>query len=310
MFGRPKQDCISLREQSGELASRLQKHVDVLAGLIGPRHPGKPHTMDAAAAYVEKQLAASGGEMSRQTYTLPEMNVSNIILERRGTTRADEIVIVGAHYDTVPETPGADDNASAVAMLIEVARLLAGVKTKRTVRFVSFPCEEPPNFYTQTMGSDQYARGCHERKEKIVGMICLEMVGYFSDDPESQRCPEEIPKLLRRFFPRRGDFLAAVGNMHSIPLVLQFRRGFKRKSNMRLYSINLPEKVHSIRLSDHSSFWDYGFPALMVTDTSFFRNPNYHKASDLPATLNYPKMAEGCCGVAGAVAQIARVVRG
>jgi hypothetical protein len=290
------------------MAGRLKGHVEVLAGLVGPRHLGKPSSMEAAAAYIERQLGASGDAVGRQTYEAMGVPTCNLIVERRGVDREGEILVVGAHYDTVPETPGADDNASAVAMLLEVARLTAGAKMRRTVRLVAFSCEEPPHFYTDTMGSDQYARACRKAGENVVGMLCLEMVGFYSDEPGSQRCPAQIPKLLRRAFPSRGNFLAAVGNLKSAGLLLPFRRGFKKCSALPLYTVALPERIQEIRLSDNGSFWDFGYRALMITDTSFLRNPNYHLASDTPETLDYVRMAQGTFGVAGAVQCIGRAM--
>jgi Zn-dependent M28 family amino/carboxypeptidase len=280
-----------------------------LAGLIGPRHLEKPSTMAAAAAYIERQFIEIGDKVTRQEYRAAETQTANLVAERRGSHFPEQIIVVGAHYDTVPTTPGADDNASAVAMLIEVARLLAPHPTRRTLRFVSFSCEEPPHFYADTMGSHQYARQCRDRAENIVGMICLEMVGYYSTAPRSQQVPPTIPRLFRRAFPRRGDFLAAVGNLKSLKLLWAFRRGFKRANrHFPLYSIALPERITEIGMSDNSSFWDHGYPALMITDTSFLRNPHYHTPSDTPDTLDYPRMALATLGVAGAVTQIAQAL--
>jgi Zn-dependent M28 family amino/carboxypeptidase len=179
-------------------------------------------------------------------------------------------------------TPGADDNASAVAVLIETARLLQQTSCRRTVRFVAFTCEEPPNFHLDTMGSQVYARQCKSRGEQIIGMLCLEMVGYFTNAERSQLLPPAIPKRLRWLFPRKGNFLASVGNFRSWQLAWAFRGGFKRASRLPLFSNVLPEAINEIRLSDNSSFWDYGYPALMLTDTSFLRNPHYHLESDMP----------------------------
>ena len=296
-------------EEASGLAERLKRHVDMLAGLIGPRHLGKPTTMQAAVAYIQRELAASGDAVGRQTYKAFGAETCNLIVERRGTERAKEILVVGAHYDTVPQTPGADDNASAVAMLLEVARLTAGVPLRRTVRFVAFSCEEPPHFYSDTMGSQQYARACRKAGENVIGMLCLEMVGFFSDAPGSQQCPPQIPRLLRRAFPSRGNFLAAVANFRSLKLLLGFRRGFKPASRLPLYTIALPEKIQEIRLSDNSSFWDQNYPALMITDTSFLRNPHYHLPTDTPATLDYERLAQATFGVAGAVKHLGRTAR-
>lgn len=288
------------------LVARLRAHVECLAGLIGPRHLGRPSSLDAAAAYVERELAAVGDAVERQMYNVDGHEVANLVVELPGTERPDEIVILGAHYDTVPETPGADDNASAVATLIEAARLLYGWSARRTLRFVAFTCEEPPHFYTDTMGSEVYARRCRTRGERIVGMLCLEMVGYYTSGRQRQDMPWGVPRWLRWGFPRRGDFLAAVGNLRSWRLCWGFRRGFKRAVRFPLYSIVLPERVHAIRLSDNSSFWDQGYPALMLTDTSFLRNPHYHRPTDTPETLDYPRLARVTIGVAGGLARLAR----
>jgi hypothetical protein len=286
------------------LVDSLRKHVDVLSDLIGPRHLGRMRALDDTVTYIEHVFAELGEPVARESYDVGRQTVHNLVLERRGTRQPEEIVVIGAHYDTVPETPGADDNASAVAMLLEVARLTQGRACGRTLRFVSFPCEEPPHFYTQTMGSEVYAQGCRARGEQIVGMICLEMVGYYLDTPGSQDVPPAIPFFLRWLFPSRGDFLAAVSNLRSWRFLRGFRRGFKRATGLRLFAIALPEWVHEIRLSDNSSFWDNGYPALMVTDTSFLRNPHYHAATDTAETLDYERLAAATVGVVGAVEEV------
>lgn len=282
-------------------------HVDILAGLIGPRHLGKPKSIEAATTYIETQFAEIGDVVARQGYAVGDQTAENLVAERLGSHLPNQIVVVGAHYDTVPTTPGADDNASAVAMLIEVARLLKTNSMRRTLRFAGFACEEPPHFYTGTMGSQQYARGCRTEGERVIGMICLEMVGYYSPELGSQRIPPAIPRWLRWAFPRRGDFLTAVANFRSLKLLWSFRRGFKRNCTLPLFTIALPEAVNEIRLSDNSSFWDQGYPALMITDTSFLRNPHYHQATDTPETLDYPRLAQATLGVAAAVARISGV---
>ncbi len=242
------------------LAESLSKHVDCLAGLIGPRHLSLPRAFAAAADYVEREFADAGYPVTRQTYTVHGQEVTNVLAELPGGRRSDEIVVVGAHYDTVPTTPGADDNASAVAVLIEVARLMRRLQPMRTVRFVSFACEEPPYCYTTDMGSQVYARECRSKGERIYGMLCLEMVGFYSTKPRSQKVPPSIPRVFHPLFPQRGDFLAAVGNLRSCRLLWQFRRGFKRAVRFPLFSIALPESISEIRRSDNSSFWDQGYP--------------------------------------------------
>ena len=291
-----------MTSDASSVEANLRLHVDRLAGLIGPRYLQKPKTITATIGYIEGQWANMGYKSTRECFDAIGDQATNLIVEVPGSNRADEILLLGAHYDTVFSTPGADDNASAVAVLLEVGRLLSGVTLNRTIRFVAFACEEPPYFNVDAMGSQHHARQARLRGDKILGMLCLEMVGYYSTVENSQNVPPLIPKWMQRFFPRRGDFLAAIGNLPSWKLCWRFRRGFKRGArSMPLFSICLPEKINEIRLSDNSSFWDQGYPALMLTDTSFLRNPHYHRATDTPETLDYRRMSEVTQGVASAL---------
>ena len=292
-------------DQREQTEANLRLHVDRLAGLIGPRTLKKPKTIKATIGYIEGQWSGMGYSNDRECYDALGDEATNLIVEQPGNKRADEIVLLGAHYDTVSTTPGADDNASAVAVLLEVSRLLREHTGRRTARYVAFACEEPPYFNLDAMGSQHHARLSRGRGDNIIGMLCLEMVGYYSLHKGSQTVPPTIPKFLHRFFPQRGNFLAAVGNMPSWKLCWRFRRGFKRGTRrMPLFSICLPEKINEIRLSDNSSFWDQGYPSLMLTDTSFLRNPHYHQATDTPETLDYPRMTEVTLGVAAAVRRL------
>lgn len=287
---------------SDAIESRLRLHVDRLAGLIGARTLRKPKTIQATLGYLEGQWSEMGYAIERESYDAAGDEAINLVVEQKGTKRPKDIVLLGAHYDTVSSTPGADDNASAVAVLLEVSRLLRTFMGNRTTRYVAFACEEPPYFNLGAMGSQHHARQSRQRGDNIVGMLCLEMVGYYSTEKGSQAIPPKIPKWLHRFFPQQGDFLAAVGNLSSWRLCWNFRRGFKRGTRqMPLFSICLPEKVGEIRLSDNSSFWDQGYPALMLTDTSYLRNPHYHTASDTPETLDYARMTQVTLGVAEAM---------
>ena len=293
------------RDSNGEIESNLRLHVDRLAGLIGPRTLVKPKTIAATIGYLRNEWNDMGFDIELERYDALGDEATNLVVHRQGRRKADEIVVLGAHYDTVPSTPGADDNASAIAVLLEVSRLLREHSAERTARYVAFACEEPPYFNLDSMGSQYHARESRRRNDKIVGMLCLEMVGYYRTEENSQSVPPGIPRWMHGFFPNRGDFLAAVGNLASWQLCWSFRRGFKRGARkMPLFSICLPEKIHEIRLSDNSSFWDQGYPALMLTDTSFLRNPNYHQATDTPDTLNYPMMAQVTLGVASAMRRL------
>jgi Zn-dependent M28 family amino/carboxypeptidase len=288
-----------------QIESNLRLHVDRLAGLIGPRTLEQPKTIEATIGYLKGQWQEMGHDIRDETYDAIGNEATNLIVEKQGSKRPDQIVLLGAHYDTVFMTPGADDNASAVAVLLEVSRLLANHQGKRTARYVAFACEEPPYFSLDSMGSQHHARQSRKRGDEIVGMLCLEMVGYFKDEVGSQQVPPTIPKIFHRLFPRRGNFLAAVGNLSSVKLCWAFRRGFKRGTRrMPLLSICLPQTIHEIRMSDNGSFWDQGYPALMLTDTAFLRNPNYHLESDTPDTLDYARMTEVTLGVAGAMRRL------
>ncbi|WP_442505160.1 M28 family metallopeptidase [Novipirellula sp. SH528] len=288
-----------------QIEANLRLHVDRLAGLIGPRTLKKPKTINATIGYITSQWNEMGYSIQQEVYDAMGDEATNLIVEQPGKHSSKEIIVLGAHYDTVSSTPGADDNASAVAVLLEVSRLLREHTGKRNARYVAFACEEPPYFNLDAMGSQHHARMSRQRGDKIAGMLCLEMVGYYRLTQGSQSVPQTIPRWMRRFFPQRGNFLAAVGNIPSWKLCWSFRRGFKRGTRqMPLFSICLPEKVNEIRLSDNSSFWDQGYPALMLTDTSFLRNPNYHQASDTPDTLDYPRMTEVTLGVASAMRRL------
>jgi Zn-dependent M28 family amino/carboxypeptidase len=210
------------------------------------------------------------------------------------------VIILGAHYDSM-RGPGADDNASAVAGLLETARALAGEPTGRTVRFIAFTNEEPPLFKKKSMGSRVYAKAARENEDDIKGAIILEMIGYFSDKPRSQRHPPG----LNLFYPNRGNFIGIVGNARSRHLIRHTVSSFRKATALPIESIIAPNVVIGIGMSDDWSFWKEGYPAAMITDTAYYRNPNYHKRSDTYDTLDYESMAEVTKGVLAAVRSLA-----
>ena len=304
---RPHLDRIELSPEEQSLADRLYRHVDMLAGVIGERHVWRYDYLMAAEKYVRDQLSATGLAVTEQAYTAVGKTVRNLIAEQPGVRRPEDILILGAHYDSVEPTPGADDNASAVAGLLEVARLLAGRKFKRTIRYVAFVNEEPPFYKSVDMGSYRYARDCRNREERIRGMINLEMIGYFSDAPHSQDYPV-IPRplhLLPRLLSHRANFIVICSDFRSLALGARFAFHFRRHARFPTLAFPSPRWVMGPDMSDHWSFWEFGYPALMVTDTSFFRNNNYHKRSDTPDTLHYPAMSRIVQGTAAALARLA-----
>jgi hypothetical protein len=266
-----------------QLARSLESSVRQLAENIGPRHGGQPHGLAKSADWIQAQL--KGYPVSRQAYTVGSQTFENIIAERPGGA---EIVIVGAHYDTVEPTPGADDNASGVAILLELAKRYT--KGKRTVRFVAFTNEEPGHFQTDSMGSLIYARACREKNEAVSAMLSLETLGYYKDEKGTQNYP--FPLGLA--YPDRGNFVA---NPSSRALLHRCVRSFREHAPFPSEGACLPERIPGVGWSDHWSFWQAGFPAVMVTDTAPFRNPHYHRPSDLPDTLDYERMARVTLGL-------------
>lgn len=300
----PHLDSITLSQDELIIARRMSTHIDALSSLIGPRHWWKYDKLLAAEAYVESELAKTGLQVERQTFDVMGKPVSNVYIEKRGITKPDEILILGAHYDTVETTPGADDNASAVAGLLEIAQRLCSTRFERTVRFVAFVNEEPPFYKSENMGSLRYARRCYNRGEKIMGMINLEMIGYYSDEPRSQQYPRL--KGLEKLLPSRGNFIVICSDLASTVFLSRVAWGFYWSTRFPMLPFPSPRRVCGPDMSDHWSFWQCGFPAVMVTDTSFLRNAHYHKPTDALATLNIPAMTRVVAGVAGSLLRLAR----
>jgi len=275
-----------------EIKENLQRHVWSLAGEIGDRNLFSFDNLEKAAGYIERQFKDAGYTAEKQTYQVEGKSVSNIFAQKNGSVNADEIVIVGAHYDTVSDSPGADDNASGVAGLLELARLWNKQEGRKTVRFVAFTLEEPPFYKTEQMGSRVYARSVKD--EHISAMICLEMLGYYTNQEKSQDYP--LP-LMKTVYPDKGNFIAIVGNFKSRFLVNNDKNAYKTKATTPVESLATFDFVTGVDFSDHASFWEVGFPAVMITDTAFYRNPHYHTASDLPDTLDYTTFANTVWGL-------------
>jgi Zn-dependent M28 family amino/carboxypeptidase len=290
-----------LSQQEAVTSTNLKNHVSYLAGTIGERNLFHYNALRLASQYIEDSLKTLGYEIHSQEYTVDGVRVRNVIAEIRGISSPGEIVVVGAHYDTVFECPGADDNTSGVAGLLELARLLKGSNPSRTIRFVAFVNEEPPYFQTGNMGSWVYAKQAHAQKENIVAAISLETIGMYSDKEGSQHYPEGFAS----FYPAKGNFIAFVGNLSSRSLVRQAIRTFRRTTLFPSEGTAAPESIGGIGWSDHWSFWQEGFSAIMITDTAIFRNRNYHRPSDKPDTLDYERMSRVVCGIMNVVKEIA-----
>lgn len=272
------------------IQSNLVATVKYLSEDVGQRSYLDIEKLNKAALYIEDKFLSYGCDVKRQPFPLQGNTYYNIIGEVKGTEATkSEILIIGAHYDTVIGTPGADDNASGIAVLLELARLTASKPLQRTVRFAAFSLEEPPLFRTKHMGSYAYAKSLKEEGINVYGMVSLEMVGYFCDRKGSQHYP--LP-LFKWFYPDRGDFIAFVGNISSRSFTKKLKSCFKAVSSLPVESLNTVSIVPGVDFSDHSSFWEFGYPAFMITDTAFYRNRNYHGPEDTAPTLDYERMAE------------------
>jgi Zn-dependent M28 family amino/carboxypeptidase len=283
-------------------AARLEAHVGELAGAIGERNVFRPQALRAAADYVEETWQAQGYAVSAQAYDAYGVRCANLEATRPGLTRPQQILLIGAHYDTVRGCPGANDNGSGVAALLEISRHFAELAPALTVRFVAFVNEEPPSFFTGQQGSAVYARAARQRGDDIRLMVSLETIGCYFDEPGSQR----YPPLFRHFFPDRGNFLGLVSDVRSGRALRRMARTFRRHSDFPLEHVATFRWVPGVAWSDHLSFWRQGYRALMVTDTAFYRYRYYHTPEDTPDKLAYPQLGratEGLCRCFAAMAE-------
>lgn len=276
--------------------ARLEAHVRALCERFSPRDYLHPENLDRAAAYLRAELEAAGGRVSEQPYEVGGLRYRNVIAVF-GPEQGERLV-VGAHYDTAGEQVGADDNASGVAGLLELAVLLGKSPPKRRVDLVAYSLEEPPFFRSEHMGSAVHARSLKEAGVPVRAMISLEMIGYFRDEPKSQRFPVS---LLRLFYPSEGNFIAVISKLGQGRLARQVKRAMRGASELPVYSLSGPRFVQGIDFSDHLSYWEQGYDAAMITDTAFLRNANYHTEGDTPDTLDYQRMAKVVLGAYAAL---------
>ncbi|MGZ8203033.1 MAG: M28 family peptidase [Burkholderiales bacterium] len=286
---------------AGTLERRLRSHTVALAADIGERNVFRPHALAAAADFIRREWRRQGHTVGSQPYRVGNIDCENLEVTIAGAALAGEIILLGAHYDSVAGSPGADDNASGVAALLEIGRLLARSRPARTIRLVAFVNEEPPFFRGREMGSGWYARAARKRGDDIRVMLSLEMLGYYSERPGSQR----YPPFMRWFYPDRGDFIAFVSNLASKQALRETVRAFRAHCDFPCESLATFSFVPGVSWSDQLSFWREGYAALMVTDTAFYRNPHYHTNLDTPERLCYPKAAQVVQGLALAALELA-----
>lgn len=266
--------------------ARLEAHVKKLSVDFYPRSFDHVAKLARTAAYIEEQFKEAGAQVSIQDVVVDETRYKNVVA-RFGPERG-RLLVIGAHYDSHGGTPGADDNASGIAGLLELAHLLGKSAPGRPVELVAYTLEEPPHFRSPHMGSVWHARALKAEGRDVELMLSLEMIGYFSDSPGSQAYPLAAMKLA---YPDRGNFIALVGQFGDFGLSRSVKAAMSGASDLPVYSLNAPAFVQGVDFSDHRSYWAQGFPALMVTDTAFMRNQNYHRPGDTFDKLDYKRMA-------------------
>ncbi len=281
--------------------ARLESHVYKLSQELGPRSAYHPDDLDRVAAYIRDEFDRAGGTVSEQPFQFSGITYRNVIALFGPATK--ERIVVGAHYDTAGELPGADDNASGVAGLIELAYLLGIAPAPMQVELVAYTLEEPPFFRSPYMGSAIHAASLKEQGARLRAMLSLEMIGSFTDAPHSQSFP--LP-IFRLFYPSQGNFIAIVGKLGQGAIVRRVKKAMQAASPLPVYSINAPSFIPGVDFSDHVNYWAAGYQALMITDTAFYRNPHYHTAQDRPETLDYQRMALVVQGVYAALFALAQ----
>jgi hypothetical protein len=290
-----------LTEAERQVSNHLERHIRTLAGHIGERNVWRPGSMESTADYIRQVLVGYGYEVASHEFETYGRTVSNLEAVLPGATRPEGIVVVGAHYDTVLNSPGANDNGSGIAGVLELARLFAGRRFPQTVRLVFFANEEAPFFYTSDMGSQRYARQARARGEKITAMLALETLGFYTEAGNSQ----QYPFPFSFFYPDQGNFIAFVGNLGSRNLVRQAIGLFRETTPFPSEGTAAPGWIAGVGWSDHRSFWQEGYPAIMLTDTAVFRYPHYHTPHDLPEHIDYGRLARVIMGIGMVVAGLA-----
>ena len=298
----PAEEVSVEEDEVQALADALREDVEALAGRIGERNVFRPDALDEAVEFLEAELEDAGLDPVRRSFHVRSVECHNVEVELAGSERPDQIVVIGAHYDSVIGSPGANDNGSGVAALLALVRSFADRNPARTLRFVFFVNEEPPFFMTEEMGSRVYAAEAAEAGETIHAMVSLETIGYYANEPGSQEYP--VPPL-RWLYPSEGNFIGFVGNLRSRSLLRRALGEFRDGARIPSEGAALPSFVPGVGWSDHWSFWQEGFPAIMITDTAPFRYPYYHTEADTPDKLDYGRMALVVQGLEDVVSDLA-----
>jgi Zn-dependent M28 family amino/carboxypeptidase len=273
----------------------------VLSETLVPRDAAHPTNLDRVAVYIHQEFEKTHASVSDQPFQVNNTTYRNVVARYGPDTK--ERVVVGAHYDAAGPYPGADDNASGVAGLVELAAMLGKSDISSTVELVAYTLEEPPFFRTQHMGSAVHAHALRREGVSVRVMFSLEMIGYFTDAAQTQHFPLS---LLSLFYPTTGNFLAVVGKLGQGGLVRRVKQAMGQATPLPVYSLTAPRFLPGVDFSDHANYWQAGYPAVMITDTAFYRNPHYHTRADTAETLDYQRMAQVVESVYAAVQEMAR----
>jgi len=276
--------------------ARLRADVEAMSVKFHPRDWQNPQNLDRCADYIAGEMRKAGAAVEFQHYEALGKNYRNVI-GRFGAGKTRKIII-GAHYDSCDDTPGADDNASGVAGLLELARMIGEQPVDLEVELVAYTLEEPPFFRSQMMGSAIHAASVADERERIIGVIVLEMIGYFSDESGSQGYP--LP-LMKAFYPGRGNFITVVSRWDQGRWIKQVKQDMKGATPLPVYSFRAPQALPGVDFSDHRNYWPHDIPALMVTNTAFHRNRAYHTPNDTADRLDYERMGLVVVGVYEAI---------
>ena len=305
MFRMPEKSYVEhlppLKDKEILLQHSLKQDIQKISVEIGLRNYSQPKNLDTARQFLENALAKAGYKVEKQKYQVKQNLYYNLAVEKLGTENPNEIVLVGGHYDSAFNSPGANDNGTGAAATLELARLFANQQTKRTIRFVEFVNEEPPFFTTKDMGSLVYANQLSHEKKNIVAMLSLETMGYFSDTENSQKYPFPI----NLFYPNKGDFIGFIGNLNSGDLVRQSISSFRRHAHFPSQGASLPSWMPGVGWSDQWSFWQHGYKGIMITDTAPFRYPFYHTEQDTIDKIDFDKLTRVVSGLADVISDLA-----
>ncbi len=290
-----------MEQELGVIEDILHDDVSFLSETLGPRNPVHYASLSAAAEWISERWRSQGYDVKRQTFLVDGKECANLEIEIPGRRLPSEIVIVSAQYDTWPETPGANNNAGGVAVLLKLSDMLKGFQPDRTIRLVAFTTQEPPYDNTESMGSLRYARRCRESGENIRVMLCMDAIGIYRQEPGTQKLP--FPFSL--FYPDRGNFLGFIADLGSRPAVVVATRGFKKGSSFPIEAGCAPRWVKGVTWSDHFSFWKYGYRAVQITDTGAFRSPSHTSVDDTIDKIDFVALARITIGMYSSVLECA-----